>query len=447
MCAGTLAVAVAFAYERTAFVDLALHLYDAVTSGITIRNYRFVSAITQSVPVGLFAVRAPIEVVQLGYSLAFPTLYAAAWATAHFALRARGWALAWVLMWGAFATHTHYWIQSELPQGLALFVVALGLIGYRASGGGRRALAGALQVALLVTAAFAHPLLVVPATFAFGLSLLLDWSRRRTVAAAAAAYYAAYAVRARFFATPYDESAGHFADGFGTVTRGDFPPSVWRFVYDLGTDYYLFAAIVLLGPLLLWRSGAKLAAVWTLAAVGGHCGLVTLSYPTLATEVFYLENLLLPAGFMAGAGLAFGWERASGFGVSRPIALAVLAAFALRMVDVYWLGCTTFRERRERLEALVDRYRGEKVVIPATDALERELIMTWAVSYEAWLVSARRREPTTGVLVVEDPEAHHWRAGEAERLSLLWHRDRYDELPEAYFGDPGGAYRVVERAD
>lgn len=437
-------VAIGFAYERTAFVDLALHLYDAVTSGVTIRNYRFVSALTQSVPVGLFAVEAPIQLVQLGYSLTFPTLYLASWAVTRHLLDHRAWAMAWVLMWGAFATHTHYWIQSELPQGLALLVPALALLAYEPEGRGRWLFARATLCGLLITVAFAHPLLVVPATFAFGLLVLLRGARVVPLVGAVGVYGAAYAVRAYYFATPYGAAAGDFWDGYGTVTRGDFPPSVWRLVYDLPTEYYAFACLIPLGAVLLWRSGAKLAALWTLAAIAGHCALVTLSYPTLATETFYLENLLLPAGFMAGSGVAFGWERVSGFGVSRPVAYAVLALATWRMIDVYREGLTTYRPRRERLEALVETYGGRKVVIPSTPELERELMMTWAVSYEAWLVSARRGEATTGLLVVPDVSLQCWREGDAERLSLLWHQDRFDQPPTQYFGDPGGAYYVVQ---
>ena len=160
-----LVLAFIFEEERTTFVDLAFHMYVQVTTGeVAIQNYRFLSAITQWLPTQLLNAEVEMKTVQLVYSLVFPIFYGAVWAFTHFVLKAKQRALAWALMWLTFATHTYFWIQSELPQGLAVFVLALGLMSYKPEKRWIDVLAKAVLPLLLLTVAFAHPLLIVPVT-------------------------------------------------------------------------------------------------------------------------------------------------------------------------------------------------------------------------------------------------------------------------------------------
>lgn len=203
---------------------------------------------------------------------------------------------------------------------------------------------------LFAVSAFAHPLLIIPATFAFGLIWLLNSNRNLAtflhVAISAIPFYLFYLIRVFFFSTPYDSSAGSgLSGGLHSLQNGDFPYSFWRFGSNLITEYYGFVIVSIAAFFLLWQTRNRLAALWTLAFIGGHATLVALSYPSEQTADFYIENLYLPIGFMAGAALAFGWKQFNNFNLSRPIGIALLVFALIRMGDVALKGKEVYTQR------------------------------------------------------------------------------------------------------
>ena len=442
-----LTVAVAFAEERTSFVDIPYHLFwQAQHDEIAIQNYRFVSALTQWLPLGLLRLELPMSVVQLGYSLIFVGVYATAYAVTQYGLRARAIALAFAGVWLVFATHTHYWIQSELPQGLAVLTVGLGVVAARGWWTGRDApRLLALQCAF-VTVAFAHPLLVVPTLFALGLLLLLDRRHLRWAGWAAATYLAAYGARVIWFSTPYDSSAGGgLRDALTILRDGRLPYSVSHFAQQaFAGPYFAFAAVAALTTYTFWRMKRRLLAGYVVTGVTAHLGLVALSYPGESVRDFYIENLYLPAGWMACLAAAYAWERASEFSLRKPLVYALAGVFGLRIAVIFYTGAALYTPRLATLKSLMAEHRGEKVLIRETPELVDELIMTWGVSYEAWVVSAREGRATQGLIVAPDPESYRWALDDPDRLVLYFSQPTFAEVGSPYVSNPSAVPYVVK---
>lgn len=429
-------------------MDIAFHLFEqATTEEVAIQNYRFVSAITQWFPSQLLDAGVDMKTVQLVYSLTFPVFYGSVWAFTHFVLKAKQWALAWALMWLTFATHTYFWIQSELPQGLAVFVIALGLMSYRPNKKGAKLAKKLLLPILLITVAFAHPLLVVPITFSFGLLWLLDQADKKLLLQSGVIYYLAYLIKALAFKTPYDAVAGGgIKIGLKTILRLEIPYSIPHFFESLATTYYAFFLVGILGLWLLWKAGQKLAVGWTLAAIVGHIGLVALAYSTSATPDFYIENLYLPAGFMAAAGLVYGMKFSERQSISVVPSIWILVFLVFRTGHVSWHGDTVYVPRLSHLKTMLDTHKEEKVIYRETPELREELIETWGTGYEAWVLSTRNQKPTQGFLVHKEPSDLQWAIDDPNRLILNFHQYLFEELPEHHFEQPkeGQAYRIVE---
>jgi len=437
-----------FEEERTTFVDIAFHLYEqAATGEVAIQNYRFVSVITQWIPTQLLRAGVEMKFIQLAYSLIFPVFYGGVWAFTHFVLKAKQWALAWALMWLTFATHTYFWIQSELPQGLAIFVLALGLISYRKDKKWLEFAKQAFLAILLGTVAFAHPLLVVPVTFSFGLICLLGHVSKMQLLLPVAIYYPVYLIKTLALKTPYDAVAsGGIKIGIKTLLRFEIPYSIPNFFANLATTYYAFFFVGIIGIWLLWRAGFKLAASWTLAAVVGHIGLVALAYSTSATPDFYIENLYLPAGFMAAAGLTYGVKSFEIKSISKKPSIYILIFLVLRIGHIGWTGETVYTQRLTQFKTMLSKHKNEKVIYKETPELRERLIETWGTGYEAWVLSARNKKFTQGFLVHKDPKEIKWAIDDPNRLILNFHQYLFDELPKQYFKQPkrGQQYRIIE---
>ena len=443
-----LAYGVLFEEERTTFADLAFHLYQQVNTGqVALQNYRFVSVITQWLPVQLLNGGVEMKIVQLVYSLVFPVFYGTVWAVTHFVLKAKFWALAWTLMWLSFATHTHFWIQSELPQGLAILVLALGLISYKTEKDWTPLLIKIALSILLITVAFAHPLLIVPVTFSLGFLWLLKRVNRATIRFSATIYMIALILKTVAFWSPYDKSAGGgIKTGLTSILNLELPYSIPHFVENLGTSYYAFSILTLLGIWLLWKSGNRLSAAWVFVSVIGYIGIVSLVHSTSATPDFYFENLCLPAAFMAAAGLAVGIERTKIKMIS-PILSTIFVLFIIfRLNHVAWIGNEVYTTRLAFLKEMVYRHAGKKVIYQETPELLDSLIITWGTGYEAWLLSARNKSPTHCFLVSDQPAELQWAVDDPTRLILQFHQPLFSELSKQYFEQPNDKikYKIID---
>ena len=438
---------IVFEEERSTFADLAFHIYEQVTSGkVAIQNYRFVSVITQWIPTQLFSAGVEMKSVQLVYSIVFPVFYGAVWAFTHFVLKAKQWALAWALLWLTFATHTLFWIQSELPQGLAVLVIALGLLSYRTEKNWTPFVVKTALAILLVTVAFAHPLLITVVTFSFGLLWFLKPQSKRIIKLSAALYYFSFLVKAIIFRTPYDKSAGGgIKIGLTTLANFEIPYSIPHLFQNLTTTYYALFIIALLGIWWLWKSENHRSAKWTLAAIVGHFGIVSIVHSTSATPDFYFENLCLPAAFIATAGFAFGIQQAKLKAVSKTVSVVLVLFMIIRLGHVAWIGDNMYATRLEFLKEMIYRHAHEKVIYKETPELRDSLIITWGTSYEAWILSARNQEPTHCFLVSEDPAELQWAIDDPNHLILNFHQPLFSELPKGYFKQPDDKlkYRII----
>ena len=444
-------VAVVFYRERIAFTDLAYNMFAlAVTEGeFQVHGYRFVSVLTQWLPVALIKGESPIWLVEVAYSLSFWLLYAAAWAVLHFGIRSSRWALAWALLWLCYSVHTQFYIPSELTQGLAVFVVCLGLVEWRATSYGWRFGKPLLVASGIFAVSFAHPVIVIPVTYCLLVVLLTDAAASRLrLACYAAIFYGGYWLRQTHFRTFYDAQVNNdWRPALDRLLDGDVPYSITAFARNVCWDYALFVFLVVASVATLWRARRRLLSVLTAGFVIGHLLLVALHYPTPVTTEFYIEHLYLPAGFVAAVGLSIGIGRSTRQAwVGQRVAIALGVAVALRLGYIGYVGETVYTPRLERLRAELDRYAGRKVVLRDGPAVTESLLMTWATPFEAWLVSAHKGEASAGYLVLPDPEAVRDHYGETGIFLAPTVAYPYDSLPAHYFGDPvpGVGYEFVE---
>lgn len=448
---GMCAIAVAFAEERIAFSDLAYHTFAYAQTGgeLQIQSNRWVAVLTQWVPIVLVKLEAPIWLLELGYSLAFPALYAVCWWLLAYPLRARDLALGWALTWLTYSVHTQYYVPSELTQGLAVFVVALACtrrFGEVLGRYARVALPIAMAVALFA-AGFAHPVIVIPVTYC----LAVQWWRtpgwRPATVVAGAVFYGSYALRQVFFRTYYDEQSGTgIRQGLEQLLAGELPYSVRHFADNVTWDYALFVAAFVGALALLLRRRAYVVTFLTAGFTLGHLALVALSYPTPATTDFYIEHLYLPAGFvtaMALGHLLVG--RLESLRAPKWLALAALAV-VLRFGYVGYVGRSVYTTRVEFLRKQLDAHAGRKVVVRETPELLAGLYMTWATPFEAWLLRAREGKPAQGYLVLPNPADRSEQLGDPGAFVSPWGAYYYAYMPDTYFTnpDPSRGYELVE---
>src|SRR5690606_7278288 len=124
---------------------------------------RFISLLTQWLPLGAIHLSLPLETVAILYSLSFPLFYAVCYGVCG-AMRDYGMALSLLVYLCLFTSHNFYWHLSELNLGTALLFPLVTYFRLHPEKGWAPALVLILFLPVLV---FAHPLVLFPFGFAW----------------------------------------------------------------------------------------------------------------------------------------------------------------------------------------------------------------------------------------------------------------------------------------
>ncbi|MDO7850770.1 hypothetical protein [Hymenobacter convexus] len=338
-----LAMAWHFYQERTAYYDLAYHLFRYFQNNeLFIQNRRFAAAITQYPT--LLSIRAgwSLEAVMRTYSLVFILFYLSVYLISAYWFKNEYAALLVPLLFVLIASRTFYWAQSELPQGLALLLLFYAGISKQAP---VRASLGTLALLALVPAfIFCHPLVVVPFVFLWAYDWLLnrrlrDWLYYGVLAFGLAVY------EYRSATIPPDNYEAHQMT-FGANLAQYYPNYMslesWPNFWHLCANNFIALPVLLAvcTVYFLWKKSwwgvARLLLVWVF--VMGYTFVVIVSRPGY-TEATYRENQFLPLGIFIAVPLVMellpALERA--FGRRGPwVAASVLALVLVGRLLVVW---------------------------------------------------------------------------------------------------------------
>ncbi|WP_190242478.1 hypothetical protein [Hymenobacter lapidiphilus] len=338
-----LALAWHFYVERTAYYDLAYHLfYYLKDKALFVQNRRFAAIVTQ-LPT-LLAIKAglPLDVVMRLYSVAFIGYYLAVLLACAYWLRNEQVALVMALCYVLLTSHTFYWAQSELPQGLAALLLYYAGISRQLPL--QRRFSTLALATLIPVAIFAHPLLLLGFLFMWSYDWLLNQRFRDPL------YYgllvvglASYALRVLL--TP---------PGSYETTQMTFGPNLKRYFPDYfslnsfdtfwelcRTEFVALPVLLLVLTVFYLRKGTLLALLRLLLMWGFVVGYVFIISVTRAeyTELSYLENFYMPLTLFVAIPLALEllpalegrWPRWA------PVAVAgLLAVVLVARVSLVW---------------------------------------------------------------------------------------------------------------
>ncbi len=431
--------------ERAAFLDISFHLFYIIKDGdFAIQNHRFVAGFTQLFPLLASKAGLGLESIMKLYSLSFVVLNAAIFFILSGLLKSWKFGLAVILLNTLMVTHTFYWIQSELQQGLPVLILTFGLLHYYAAKGRSSLGIKGLFFILLITLVFAHPLVVFPFIFLSIFFVLYDRKSMRLYGLYAGVFIVLYFLKSIFFKTAYDSSSMGNLRNFISYFPNYFTlPSNKHFIHDVVNDYYF---LVLGFLLVVWeylRKKQYLKLVLVAASFLGYLLIVNVSFPDGA-ERFYMENLYLPLSIFVIFPLVF--DVAPRFN-RKQIIRALLLVLIIRIADIYHTH-RFYTNRVDYLNELIDEVSKEehkKVLIPQTDKMKSKLLMSWATPYEVWLLSTIRTGHTTSIMVTDSDNNLDWMLHHNKKFVTRWGLFKYDDLPSKYFVLQDTSFYVIRR--
>ena len=446
-----------FYKERAFFMDAGFQLFNLINEQkIQVYHYRFVTAVPQVVPFLLMKTGAPLWALAMGFSAAYILFYFAIWHLLIRWLRCDG--FGWVLL--SLATlmtfDGFYHIQSEFNLGLALLLLAFGVVLRNAR------LDDAWQWAVLLplaaTVGFSHKLSIIFTVFLWVFFWLKNKELRHwRYGLLLGVFMVSTAIKSVFFTNWYEAAKQEeFA-----VNLQHHLPKLWaipsNFVFLERCLHYYYLLPLLLGVVSVFylrkKEWLRLGLVWSFSL--GYLLLYNIADPQ-AQFRFYSEVSYLPLSIFVAAPLFFDvlreWVAPSaqqiniehrGAEAQRWTTL-VAAVILLRLATIAWNHRTTatqFAWIQRQLDRPSNRFLLQKDQAPMDTVL-----MEWGVPFTAMHLSALESpDSAETLLILPDFQWFEDEMGREDVFFSPFHKVLgKGDLNQKYYRLQPGRYEVVE---
>lgn len=420
--------------ERIAFLDASFILFSILSEdGLAVQVYRFGSAITQAVPLLASRMDFSLEAVMKMYSVCFPVYFYLLFLTCLFVLKKEKYAILLLLFNIGMVTHTFYWVIPEFQQGLALFVVYFAFLEKSGEESWiRKHWFWLINIALLATLAFFHPLMICPFAFFIAYFFFFSNNNKTGLLSSALIFLGCFLLKALVFKTSYDSGA---MGGLKNFTRL-FPdylsiPANINFLGYLIKDYYLLILGIIAISVHFVRNKQLKRLGLTLLAFFGYLFLINVSYPD-GPHQFYIESLYLPLSLILFLPLVFAvFEKID----KRILYIGLFLTVCIRTTHIYQVH-DFYTERLEYITNFLnatEKNDHKKLMLSKEQVNLDKVLLSWAFSYECWLLSTLDTGNTRSIVTRDKPEKLKWALKKNKAFIASWGIYKYETLPERYF--------------
>lgn len=441
-----LVMATLFYKERTIFMDAAYHLFHILMSkDFAIQHGRFGAVVTEVFPVVGSKLGLSLKNIMILYSSGTMFFYFLCYVVCGSLLKQYRHALIVLFFSILFATETFYWPFSELQQGCCMLIVMFAILSAEI----QAVLKYALILVLMVTLAFIHPLIIVPASFLF-IYLLLSGTvntSKKELLIGFGLFLVIYCIKAKFFVPPYEVNA---TTGFRQKIKNLVPRyfdlySVKKFVKDcLGKFIWIPVFTVTTIAYYIVKKKWILLAFYLLSIVG-FVSLINISYDYKDVPSFYIENLYLPLAIMLAAPLIFEIiGDVNRKAIILPMFLLVVLSGSYRIYRQH----DFFAARLNWFRGFYTENGSKKLIIDQSRVPMPTLIMHWGTPYEFWALSTLEQGKTASIIVTDNVDAMIPPPGKTTSFITTYGGFPYHSFPKEYFKftDTISEYQVLRKA-
>ncbi len=440
-----LAMSLVFYQERAFFMDAGFQLFNLINEQkIQVYHYRFVTAVPQVVPFLLLKMGAPLWALAMGFSAAYIIFYFAIW---HLLVRylrcdALGWVLLSLMVLMTFDGFYH--IQSEFNLGLALLLLAFGVVLRNARLDA--AWQWAVLLPLIATIGFSHKLSIIFTVFLWvffwlGKKELRHWRYVLLLGV----FIVATGIKSAFFTNWYE--AAKQAE-FATNLQHYFPrlwdiPSNIVFFERCLRYYYLLP--LLLGVVSVFylrkKQWLQLGLVWSFSL--GYLLLYNIADPQ-AQYRFYSEVSYLPLSIFVAVPFFFDVLGEIDDKTRRWLPYLIAAVLLLRLATIAW-NHRTVANQFTWIEQQMNRT-GNRFLLPENQAPLDTVLMTWGVPFTAMqLLALESPDSAKTLLILPNFRWFEDKMGREDVFFSPFHKVlEKGDLNGRYFRLRAGMYEIVK---
>jgi hypothetical protein len=388
---------------RTIFADIAFHVFQILrTNDIAIQNNRYGAILTQLPVLIASKWNLPLDTIIKVYSISFIAVYFAYFCIIHFVFKNEKYAVLYILCMLLFTSHTFFWIQSELPQGLYFMLFLFAFYDTYKAVFFTKLIYVFLWLVGLVGLCLFHPIIILPFIYVLLFYLLkntLDKGFAKSIMLSAGIVFILLFCKSVFFSTSgYEASALGGLRNFITLFPDYFTlPSNKIFLANCLRLYY-WIPIILILTLYHYYSKKQLRKIFFVACFFlGYLLLVNVCYYKDA-PAFYIENLYLPLHVILL--VPFVLDVLPGYKPKLQI-IIVCTVCITGIVRIFTVS-DVYTDRLNWMRNYLAANGHKKIFIEDTVVPMDTLITAWGTPYEFWLLSTAESGKSASIYVVED---------------------------------------------
>ncbi|MBI1227971.1 MAG: hypothetical protein GC192_22255 [Bacteroidetes bacterium] len=397
-----------FYRERAFFMDAGFQLFNLINEQkIQIYHYRFVTAVPQVMPFLLMKIGAPLWALAIGFSAAYILFYFAIWhlLVRHLRCDALGWVLLSLMLLMTYDGFYH--IQSEFNLGLALLLLAFGIV--LRNEALNKTWQWVCLLPLIATIGFSHKLSIIFTVFLWLFFFIKNKELRHwRYGLLLGIFMVATGIKSAFFTNWYEAAKqAEFA-----VNLQQYFPKLWSIPSNLVFAerclhyYYMWPLLLCVVSIFYLRKKAwlRLALVWSFSL--GYLLLYNIADPQ-AQYRFYSEVSYLPLSIFVATPFFFDvlptikasptltWFRNP---VRVGLASTVGAILLLRLATIAW-NHRTVAGQFAWIEKQV-AHPGNRFLLPENQAPLDTVLMTWGVPFTTMHLTALESPDSAKTLLV-----------------------------------------------
>lgn len=429
-----LIMSIVYFQERTVFLDISYHLFFILKDNdFAIQNNRFGAFFTQLFPLLGSKMGLSLKSIAIIYSASFVVLPFLVFLLIALVIKNHKVGMAYLLFAVIMTTHTFYWIQSELPQGIAFMFVFFALLDNILQ---KESISPYFILAtniLMFLICFTHPLIFIPFYFLLLYLYFLFPQKQKIVKSIALSYFLMFFMKISFFKAPYDTQAmGGLKNIFSLFPHYINLQSNKNLLHYFIHDYY-FIPLLLIAVLIFYFNERKYSILFLIILFfTGYCFLINICYPVGADQ-FYLENQYLILAILAG--FPFAYEvlpRIKSTNLQTLIIAIICFVSILRINNAHQLY-THRLDWNKKLLAEFEHSPNRKIILPGRFAPKDTLLMTWGSSYEFWLLSTMEDGRSRSMIIEEKNNEFDWAMPANKSFITKWGSFEYSVLNKKYF--------------
>jgi hypothetical protein len=285
---------------------------------------------------------------------------------------------------------------------------------------------------LLITIGFTHPLVLFVEIFTLIFFILHYPLNRKFISWNLVAVFVILLIKSLYFKTEYDTNA---MSGIQNLYKL-FPnylnlQSNKNFIQYLIHDFYFIVVLFILLLIFQIRYKQYKKLLLTIFFSFGYLFVVNISYPNGANQ-FYIETqyllltvfVLLPFSFDVFPKIK---------SVHKYTAVSFMLLFCLIRINHSHKIFTQRIQWERNILAKTETLPNKKVIIITDEKINETLLMTWASSFEFWLLSTIENNSSRSIIIVDNDKELTWQKDHNKSFITKWEVTPYDKLDKKYF--------------